>query len=382
MRQKYFKLAPLALCICATPALAQQTDTERLEQLEQQVLSLQQQVTSTAADRVQLNGFFSTGYATASNDAGLAGITEEAEITDLSLMALQGTFTLSDDTQAIMQLVSRGEEDWDTELEWAYLSHQLTNDIKVRAGKMRLPFFMYSDSLEVGYAQPWARPPTVVYNPTITSYVGADATYTYNLGSSSITTQIFGGNSNTNDTSQNRDIDVRNVAGLSIGWSDYVWSLRALASTAETNMLTDSVSFADNDRTNFFGLGFGYDDGTWQIISEVIRQEVDGVIADTDSAYISVGRRIGSFTPYAVVGWTESKDDDERASSPLSSLDTRRDEYSLGMRWDVLSGVAVKFDWTHARGFGEKPGGLDATSVFAEDLDSTNVYTVKIDSAF
>ena len=102
----------------------------------------------------------------------------------------------------------------------------------------------------------------------------------------------------------------------------------------------------------------------------------------SDAAYLSVGRRIGSITPYAVVGWTESKDDDERAGSPLSALNTHRDEYSLGLRWDVLSGVAVKFDWTHARGFGDAPGGLDAASVFADELDSTNVYTVKIDSAF
>ena len=382
MTRKYTKLAPLALCISAAPALAQQPDTDRIEQLEQQILSLQQQVTSSARDRVQFNGFFSAGYATSNNDAGLAGIVDEAEINDLSLMALQGTFSLSDDTQAIMQLMSRGEEDWDTELEWAYLSHQLTNDLQVRAGKMRLPFFMYSDSLEVGYAQPWARPPSVVYSPTITSYVGADASYTYNLTGSSISTQVFGGNSQTNDSSQDRDIEVRNIAGLTIGWTDYIWSLRALAATAETNLLANGASLADNSRTKFFGVGFGYDDGTWQIISELIRQEVDGVIADTDAAYLSVGRRIGSITPYAVVGWTESKDDDERAGSPLSALNTHRDEYSLGLRWDVLSGVAVKFDWTHARGLGDAPGGLDAASVFADELDSTNVYTVKIDSAF
>ena len=70
MTRKYTKLAPLALCISAAPALAQQPDTDRIEQLEQQILSLQQQVTSSARDRVQFNGFFSAGYATSNNDAG------------------------------------------------------------------------------------------------------------------------------------------------------------------------------------------------------------------------------------------------------------------------------------------------------------------------
>lgn len=155
MTRTYFKTAPLALCLTATPALAlAQSDTDRLEQLEQQVSSLQQQLTTSAADRVQFNGFFSTGYATADNDAGLAGITEESESNDLSLMALQGNFSLTDETQAVMQFISRGANDWETKLEWAYLSHQLTNELQVRAGKMRLPLFTYSDYLDVAMPNP------------------------------------------------------------------------------------------------------------------------------------------------------------------------------------------------------------------------------------
>lgn len=381
MTHTYFKFAPLLLGMSIAPALAQ-SDAERLKHLEQQVSSLQQQLTSTAADRVQLNGFLSTGYATASNDAGLAGIAEDSEINDLSLMALQGNFRLSDDTQAVMQFLSRGEHDWNTKLEWAYLSHQLTNDLQVRAGKMRGPLFKYSDSLDVAYAQPWARAPQVIYGLVNNSnFVGADALYTHNLRNSSLTAQVFTGGS---DNSKEVELEYKNSIGLNLEWTDYVWFARAIASyTPDITIDTAEGTFADEDRGTFLGLGFGYDDGVWQIISEFARLEVDGVVADTDAAYISLGRRVGNFTPYAVVGWTESMDDDERTGSPLAAaFDTRRDEYSLGVRWDVLSGVAVKFDWTHARGFGDEPGGLDVGSVFANDIESTNIYTVKIDSAF
>lgn len=391
MTRKILKIAPLALGIAAAPALAQ-TDAERLDQLEQHVSSLQQQLTSAAADRVRFNGFFSTGYATANNDAGFAGIGEHSEVKDLSLMALQGTFTLTDDTQAIMQLVSRGEEDWDTELEWAYLSHQATNDLQLRAGKMRIPFFMYSDSLELGYAQPWARPPEAVYGPvTVTSYVGADATYTYNLSGSSINTQLFTGFTDESSVTSGNEVEFRNTVGINTEWTDYVWKIRAVAATAEVSVDSrllgqlfgqNTYTLADGERGNFYGLGFGYDDGTWQVVSEVTRIAVDGPFYDTDSAYLTVGRRFDNIMPYATVGWIETQDDDERAGPLSAVLDRRRDEYSLGVRWDVLSGIAVKFDWTHARGFGDEPGGLDAATVFAEDIDSTNVYTVKIDSAF
>ncbi|MDG5501471.1 hypothetical protein [Marinobacter sp. BGYM27] len=379
----YIKVAPLALCIAASSVSAQETDAERIDKLEQRVNSLQQQATSSAADRVRLNGFFSTGYARADNDAGFADITEESEVADLSLMALQGTFSINDDTKAVMQLVSRGVQDWDTELEWAYLSHQLTNDLQIRAGKMRLPFFMYSDSLEVGYAQPWARPPQAVYGPvTVNNYVGADATYTYSLGGSAITTQLFSGFTDDPETTSGADVEFRNTVGLNAEWTDYVWKARAVVATAETNISAPGLGqLADGDRGNFYGLGFGYDDGTWQVISEITRIDVDGAFTDTDSAYLTVARRINSLTPYVSVGWIESKDDDER-SGLRTALNTNRDEYSLGMRWDVLSGVAVKFDWTYVTGFENDPGGLNAAGIIGDDLDSTNVYTVKIDSAF
>lgn len=383
----YIKVAPLAICIAAGSVSAQQTDTdaERIDKLEQRVNSLQQQATSSAADRVRLNGFFSTGYARADNDAGFAGINEESEVADLSLMALQGTFSINDDTKAVMQLISRGSEDWETELEWAYLSHQLTSNLQIRAGKMRLPLFIYSDSLEVGYAQPWARPPEAVYGPlTVNNYVGADATYTYSLGGSAITTQLFSGFTDDTSADTGASVEFRNTVGLNAEWTDYVWKARAVVTTTEASINSQTAGqLADGDRGNFYGLGFGYDNGTWQVISEVTRIEVDGPFTDTDSAYVTVARRINSLTPYVSVGRVESKDDDERAGSPLAfPLNAQRDEYSVGMRWDVLSGVAVKFDWTYATGFENDASGMNAAGIATDDLDSTNVYTVKIDSAF
>ena len=40
---------------------------------------------------------------------------------------------------------------------------------------MRLPLFMESETLEIGYGQPWARPPEAVYDPVpVRSYLGGD----------------------------------------------------------------------------------------------------------------------------------------------------------------------------------------------------------------
>ena len=389
MRQTVLKAAPIALAVAAFSSASFASDP----MTEQRLNAIQQQINALQTANVRFNGFLSTGYARADNNVGFDGITEKTSVIDLSLFALQGTFRVSDKSQAVVQIVGRGADDWEPIVEWAYLSHRPTNNLQVRAGKMRLPFFMYSDSLEVGYAQPWVRPPEAVYGPiSITSYVGADATYTFNFDGSSVNAQLFGGF--TDEEGSVGTAELRNLGGATLEWTDFTWTLRAVAATAETTIdatprLGQVISQAD--RGNFYGIGASYDDGSLQIIGEVTRVEVDGIFADTDSAYVSVGHRFGTVTPYAKVGWIESKDDKERQgvvfSTPLGPapgnfLDTRRDEYSLGARWDITPGVALKADWTHARNFRTDPGGLDAGFVRSTGTNSTNVYTFKLDSAF
>lgn len=380
MIQKLTTRGSLLVAAIAIAGNATANDAQ-LERLEQRLNSMQQQVNSLRADRVQWNGFLSTGIATASNDAGFSGVTESTSVADLSLFALQGTFRVSDRSQAVMQLVARGAEQWDPVMEWAYLSHRPTSDLQLRAGKMRIPFFMYSDSLELGYSQPWVRPPEAVYGPiAITSYVGADATRTFNLGGSSLDAQFFTGF--TDEDGSVVDVELRNMAGVTLSWTDFVWTARGIAATAEISIDSAVLGIlADRDRGNFFGLGLSYDDGTWQVISEVTRLEVDNQFADTDSAYLSVGRRFGAWTPYVMTGWIESKDDSDRLGQ-LSVLNTQRQEYSVGTRWDITPGVAIKADVTHARGFERNPGGLDPQYVLGTGRNSTNVYTLTLDSAF
>ncbi|WP_309044627.1 hypothetical protein [Marinobacter sediminicola] len=401
--KKLLQLAPLALAVAAGSASAQSTE-DTLARMQQQLDAMQQQVNSAKNDSVRFNGFFSTGVARASNDAGYAGITETTSVNDLSLIALQGTFDVTEKSQAVLQLVGRGADDWEPQIEWAYLSHRPTNNLQLRAGKMRIPFFMYSDSLEVGYSQPWARPPQSVYGPiAITSYVGADATYNFNFDDSSLTVNAFTGFTDEDGTTG--EVQLRNIGGVNLTWTDYVWTLRAVAATAEADIdatrlkalvpptITVNSVLADGERGNFYGIGASYDDGSWQIISEVTRVELDGKFADTDSAYLSIGHRFGSWTPYIAAGWTESKDEDERKGLfinipsqgvvvPESILNYQRTDYSVGTRWDITPGVAIKADITHVRGLDKGYANLNTQYMLSNDTSSTNVYTIKLDSAF
>lgn len=384
-----FALTSLTLTAALSlPAMAD--DSQRIDQLEQRLDSMQKQMTESSLEKVRLNGFFSTGYTRANNDAGYDDATEKSDLETLSLFGLQSTFALRRNTEAVLQLVSRGNEDWDTELEWGYLRHQFSNGFETRAGKMRLPLFMESETLEIGYGQPWARPPEAVYDPVpVRSYLGADAAYTFNLSGSSIQARAFAGHLDDQADSLGRTVSVelRNITGLTANWTNYLWTFRGVYARAEAT-IGGTPPLGDNEKSEFMGLGLSYDDGSWLLMSELTRVEVDGFYQDTDSAYITLGYRIKEVTPYATASWVESQDNHEREATPLEVLDVRRQAYSLGFRWDMTPSVAMKMDWTHARGFGKTTGGLIGNQLDALSgnpggrFDSTDVYTVRLDAAF
>jgi hypothetical protein len=363
-----------------------QDNQQRLNQMEERLNALQKQVTESNLEKTRFNGFFSTGYTRATNDAGYDEATEDSDLQTLSLFGLQGTFSLGRNTDAVLQLVSRGNENWDTELEWGYLRHQFHTGTEVRAGKMRLPLFMESETLEIGYGQVWARPPEAVYDPVpVRSYLGADLAHTFNFDSSSLETRAFAGHldDDADSLGQTIGVELRNLTGLTANWTNYLWTFRGVYARADASIgsVGGPVNLGQNEKAEFMGLGLSYDDGAWLLMSELTRVEVDGLFQNTDSAYITFGRRIKEVTPYITASWIESKDNFKRDGTPLAVLDTRRQAYSLGMRWDLVASVAMKFDWTHARGFGNTTGGLIGNQL-GGSFNSTDVYTVRLDAAF
>lgn len=391
-----------ALLTASFPAQAQ-TDNERIGQLEQQVKNLQQKAALPATERVRFNGFLSVAYGSSDNDAGYADYFEDYDLERESRLGLQGTFAITPATEVIMQLVARGNEQWDPTMEWAYVAHKFNNSLKARVGKMRLPLFMYSDSLEVGYSQPWARPPIEVYDAIpFSSYTGVDGFYEWGFTNSSLTLQGFTGQ--TEKTVVNGDVstllDIRDILGSSLTWTDFVWTLRGVYSTSDV-----VIANADAISATFMGIGFGYNNGAWQVLGEFTSTEVDGPAADSESGYITVARRFNAITPYITYSMLETTDNNER---PLSSVQAftllttpgspffgnpnilsgseinniEREGISVGLRWDALTNIALKFDITRASEFGDTGGGLSGNIAPTVVYDDSTIYTVKLDAVF
>ncbi|HEY0892346.1 MAG TPA: DNA topoisomerase IV, partial [Cellvibrio sp.] len=138
----------------------------------------------TQAGDLNLSGFLSVGGGMIDDEdsPGYGGYDEEDLTFDKNLLGLQVTGQVNEKITATAQLIARSETDYEVNAEWAYLTWQASDSVKVRAGRLRTPFYMYSDFLDVGYAYSWITPPREVYYLPFNNVDGVDFYVTQTLG--------------------------------------------------------------------------------------------------------------------------------------------------------------------------------------------------------
>lgn len=138
---------------------------------------------TTSFAEIRINGFGSIyGGQTLDKDDVFIDYDNELNFETDSLFAIQISADVSDDLSATAQIISRGKYNWDAEFEWAYLSYNVSENLNIKAGRLRFPNYYYSEFIDVGYAYHWIKPPNDVYASELTSYDGISALYTTYLG--------------------------------------------------------------------------------------------------------------------------------------------------------------------------------------------------------
>ena len=145
-----------------------------------------------ALAEVEFQGFASfVGGATVDSndeyDGGLAqdklsGYTDKLEYDKNSVYGLQAVSRLGDGLTATGQIIARGSENYKPEFEWMYMTYNITPTLSAKFGRIRTPFYMLSEYLEVGYTYHWIRPPQELYAAQITNMDGASLLYNKAMG--------------------------------------------------------------------------------------------------------------------------------------------------------------------------------------------------------
>lgn len=325
-----------AICLAATPAFA-------LEQGEH-----------------RFNGFGTVGVTHLGGEDdgrsyGINGQTNDSWRGDqLSKFGAQLSYGLTDTVGVTVQATAKAQQDeWKANLEWAYLSWQTTDQLMLRAGRLRSPVYMYSESLDVGYSYPWLRLPDEVYSQVqVTNYEGLDAVYTVPLSYGSVTFQLAGGQAKNRDYyayDNQFDIDYDKLFGASISLAtnqfgtlrigyveaDITTDINGTVNNYLTGNPNDNLSLLvlDKEKGKFTSIGYQYDNGTWVSNNEWTSRmiENDGLEA-IDSFYLMGGRRFGDFLPH--VTYAQLDDNGGRQSS-----------WTLGLNYQAAPTVVVKGEY-------------------------------------
>lgn len=302
-----------------------------------------------------------------------------------SLLGVQANLLLGPHTEAVLQAVSRyhGNQTWQPELTWAFLRHELSPDVALRAGRLGTEFFMLGDSRLVGYSSLSVRPPPDFYGSLVFSYIdGVDASATLPAAQGLLKAKLFAGRSPEVSPFSPGIIWDHKGSRLTGGYLDYLkgpWQVRLshtevrFANETPTDALLRSngdplaglpylalvpeMAMA-NKKARFRSLGLVFEDGPLnvQLMFNKIRHQ-SPAYADAAAAYGLVAYRWDRLTPY--MGVSRSRSDRETLpSGPVPAVDaitqslvaqsyTDQTTYTLGTRWDWQKNLALKtqVDW-------------------------------------
>lgn len=355
-----------------------------------------------ARAELDINGFLNVvgGYAT---ERKIDQYEQEEVIFEPDTsFGLQISSTLSDKTSVTGQLISRGNNDFQVEAAWAYMTYQLSDTSRFRAGRLRTPLFLYSEYLDVGYAQHWISPPHEVYALQFDSVNGLEFKQQLNLGPIDADIQVYGGSANGTFKNENNSdelvLRLREQFGIA-GNLRYQWlTLRAsfhqvtnltienfsdiplplpLGSIAglqaALNTVNQQVELGQNGQYilnnldvdgvagEFTEAAFKMDWQHFFIVGEGTLLTFDhGPLAEQRRHFLSMGARAGDITYYMTYARANDKQVNLGARLPsipgvtdglksaldglTSSLMLLSESTHVGIRYDFEQGAAFKFE--------------------------------------
>lgn len=319
-----------------------------------------------------------------------------------SVYAIQFRSDLKEDLALTAQIIANGANNYDAEVAWAYATYQVSDELNFKFGRSRIPFFMFSDFLDVGYAYTWVKPPVSVYGDTgsFKNLDGVSMDYNAAVAGWVSRLTLTGGRSDgpievpglgESDTSiKNMWVGAWSMSRdwftfrVSHAQGDITFSaldgmidsltqppLLGGLGIALTDEEIDQLSI-ENDAATFSGIGFAIDHGNWIATAEYTTLEFDDspLLSDTSSWYVSLGYRWKKFTYYAVY----SEDTDKTSEKATNIIDTKvvpvlpflppevaaplsgalntfyfneeeSNSYSIGLRYDFHPAAALKTEY-------------------------------------
>ncbi len=334
----------------------------------------------------------------------------------------------------------RTDNNFQPELTWGFLKYSYNDFIEIRGGRVGYDVFLGADSTDVGYSFLWVRPPVEYFGPNVAPYIdGGDITFRAPTGPGIGRLKLYSGLARQHipnlinqtqwagisnlEVGSLQDMSGSRLTGGMLEYQDNNLTLRlgrahlkishelvpgpidilgTMRSTAQflapiNPALASSVDALENDlsfagkHTDVTSFGLAYENGPFRTQMAMYHLKSNTLLfSDLNSGYLSVGYRAGSFTPYAIVSAVRSKKSsrgDELAGKGIDFLvpmanflitrgEQARHTYSIGMRYDLMSNVALKFQMDMVRNNTCSPVSLALTATSPPACSPPNLLPV------
>lgn len=310
---------------------------------------------SQQVNAVNFDGFLTAGFAMHDQEDAtyLDTITDDIRFDNDSKFGLQVSADVAENMQAVAQILAAGsDENFDLDIEWAYVDWRLTNAMSLRAGKVKEPVFLISDYIEVGYAYPWIRPPQEVYrNNPITTINGMEALFQANISNMSLIFQPYVG-TNTEavpGTNGGLQFDASNFYGAALQLASRAFTLQMsfLQTDVATSDLTGGAlaGFVAEGDAQLISAGLSWDVNNFVGYTEYVTRDIsetqmEGIFPDQDAWYVTLGYRMGNFLPHITFANSES----DPIANPAANQGVTQDSITLGVRYEINNSAAFKFE--------------------------------------
>jgi hypothetical protein len=337
-------------------------------------------------DKLQLSGFARAilGYLDDEN-AEYVGYDNSISANQQSLLGLQAEYLFNDELSVTGQVVGFTDDQRNSGLEWLYISYSPSNALQIKLGRQRIPFFNYSDSLDVGFAYPWLTLPQQFYDTAFFStFDGVLANYQFALNDWQINYEGYWGRFDDKIYLASEEINTQVIGlfGFNTSFAYKNLSLRASYNQGDVNIEQEEArlfsqqlrqfGFANNAEwldanglIQFYQLSANYENLDYFLRSEVSKMVSDGgLVADIESFYISAGYNFYPYTFYISYSQKDLHFDHSPSEIPLGvtpELDFLAATYAdvigrfaddkatgikIGSRWDWQPNIAFKAEMT------------------------------------
>lgn len=269
-----------------------------------------------------------------------------------SLAGLQLRYQFNDKLSATAQAVTRASENMKVDVDWAYLSYDVTPDTTVHAGRRRLPIYAFSDSVYIGYTLPWIRVPQDIYGWEVGAFNGVTVTHRKSVGDWALTGSLFAGQESTKKNLEMQRIYYggarvddawKHILGANLDVSNDIFGVRLIYMQNSIDVTSyppgDDPQPVIGTRQRVMGVSASVDYDNFLLRGEANTFMRPSQDYRSKSWTVSVGYKIGNFTP--LVGYSNYT---EKLTAGYSALQIDNTRFAA-LRWDFRKNMDVKVQW-------------------------------------